>query len=382
MITNEFQQVQGIISVHRSQALQTVNNENLLTAWEVGAFVSDRLKNSAWGSKTVKQLSEYLRAQDPTLRGYSSRNVYNMVAFYEAYSSIQFVEFQEKLKLNEFVQSTTAQIENRAIIQLLDRQIEQGQIIQPMDEQIVQSVTAQFPDFLNLTTLTNHFEILNACKTIEEQIFYILYAHKERLSLREMRRCLKNNTFASLMGDKHNLSKGLKNTYPQITPMFKDTIFIDFLGLPKHHSEKRLQRGILDNMKDFVLELGKDFLFYDKEYPLQVGNSAFKVDLLFFHRGLQCLVAIELKTGKFKPEYMGQLEFYLEALDRNVRRSNENPSIGILLCQEADRSVVEYAMSRSLSPTMIAEYERQLIPKEVLQRSLEEFTRFFKRTSH
>jgi Uncharacterized conserved protein len=130
-------------------------------------------------------------------------------------------------------------------------------------------------------------------------------------------------------------------------------------------------------MKNFVLELGKDFLFYDKEYPLQVGNSTFKIDLLFFQRGLQCLVAIELKTEKFKPEYMGQLEFYLEALDRDVRHSNENPSIGILLCQGTDRSVVEYAMSRSLSPTMIAEYEQLLIPKEELQRSLEEFTQFF-----
>ena len=241
---------------------------------------------------------------------------------------------------------------------------------------IVPSLTAQFPAFLNLTTLTNHFEILDSCKTIEERIFYILYAYKERLNLREIRRCLKNNTFASLMGDKHNLSKGMKNIYPQAAPMLKDTVFVDFLGLPQRHSEKRLQRGILDNMKDFILELGKDFLFYDKEYSLKVGNSTYKVDLVFFHRGLQCLVAIELKTGKFKPEYMGQLEFYLEALDRDVRRSNENPSIGILLCQEADRSVVEYAMSRSLSPTMIAEYERQLIPKEVLQRSLEEFTQF------
>jgi RecB family endonuclease NucS len=131
-------------------------------------------------------------------------------------------------------------------------------------------------------------------------------------------------------------------------------------------------------MRDFILELGKDFLFVDKEFPLQVGNSTFKVDLLFFHRGLQCLVAIELKAAKFKPEYVGQLEFYLEALDRDVRRSNEKPSIGILLCQEADRNVVEYAMSRSLSPTMVAEYQRQLIPKEVLQRSLDEFTQFFK----
>jgi RecB family endonuclease NucS len=178
------------------------------------------------------------------------------------------------------------------------------------------------------------------------------------------------------MGDKHNLSKGLKEIYPQVVPMLRDTLFVDFLGLPKKHSEKRLQKGILDNMKDFILEMGKDFLHYATELPLQVGNSTFKVDLVFFHRGLQCLVAIELKTGKFKPEYMGQLEFYLEALDNDVRRSNENPSIGILLCQEADRSVVKYAMNRSMSPTMIAEYKRQLIPMDVLQRSLDEFCNF------
>ena len=361
--TTEFQQVQGIISLHRSKALQTVNSENLLTAWEVGAFVSTRLKNSAWGSKTVKQLSEYLRMQDPTLRGYSSRNIYNMVAFYEAYSSTQFAEYQKSLKLNEFVQPKTTQNENKVIIPT-------------STELIVQTLSAQFPNFLELTTLSNHFQIINACKTIEERIFYVIYSYKERLNARELQRCLKNNTFASLMGDKHNLSKGLKNIYPRIAPMLKDTIFVDFLGLPQKHSEKRLQNSILENLKDFVLELGKDFLYYDKEYPLQVGNSTFKIDLLFFHRGLQCLVAIELKTGKFKPEYMGQLEFYLEALDRDVRRSNENPSIGILLCQETDHSVVEYAMSRSLSPTMIAEYKRQLIPKEVLQRSLEEFTQF------
>jgi predicted nuclease of restriction endonuclease-like (RecB) superfamily len=392
--TKEFQQVQGIITLHRSKALQTVNNENLLAAWEVGAFVSARLKNSVWGSKTVMQLSEYLKTQDPTLRGYSRRNIYNMVALYETYSSVQFIEYQDKLKLNEFVLSKTAQIESTEIVQPMAGQIEQEQIVQALPGQIerteivqtmtaqleqkifVQFQTAQIPKFLNLITLTNHFEIINACKTIEERIFYVLYSHKERLKIKELQRCLKNNTFAALMGDKHNLSKGLKNIYPQAIPMLKDTLFVDFLGLPKKHSEKRLKNSILDNMKDFVLELGKDFLFYDKEYPLQVGNSTYKIDLLFFHRGLQCLVAIELKTGKFKPEYMGQLEFYLEALDRDVRRSNENPSIGILLCQEADRSVVEYAMSRSLSPTMIAEYERQLIPKEVLQRSLEEFTQF------
>ncbi|MDR3094450.1 MAG: PDDEXK nuclease domain-containing protein [Bacteroidales bacterium] len=365
--TQEFQQVHGIISLHRSRALQTVNNENLLTAWEVGAYVSARLKNAAWGSKTVMQLSEYLRSQDPTLKGYSRRTIYKMVSLYDAYSSAEFRQLSEKLKLNTFVQPKTAQIEDVEIVPSLTAQLE---------AEFVPFGMIRFSDFLNLTTLTNHFEILDACQRIEERIFYVLYAYKERLNLRELRRCLKTNTFSSLMGDKHNLSKGLKEIYPQITPMLKDTLFVDFLGLPKKHSEKRLQNGILLNMKDFILEIGKDFMYYATELPLQVGNSTFKVDLVFYHRGLQCLIAIELKTGKFKPEYMGQLEFYLEAIDRDVRRSNENPSIGILLCQEADRNVVEYAMSRSLSPTMIAEYKRQLIPKEVLQHSLDEFCSF------
>jgi predicted nuclease of restriction endonuclease-like (RecB) superfamily len=374
--TQEFQQVHGIISLHRSRALQTVNNENLLTAWEVGAYVSARLKNSAWGNKTVIQLSEYLRVQDPTLRGYGRSNIYNMVLLYDTYSSPEFLQYADKLKLNRFVQPEAAQ-EEEEIVQPMAGQLT-GSIAQTPSGQRAQFQIRQFPMFLNLISYTNHLEILNACNTLEERIFYVLYSYKERLNKRELQRCLKNNTFASLMGDKHNLSKGLKDIYPQSAPMFKDAVFVDFLGLPKKHSEKKLQRGILENMKEFILEMGKDFLFVGSEYPLQVGNSTFKVDLLFFHRGLQCMAAVELKATKFKPEYMGQLEFYLEALDRDVKRSNENPSIGILLCQEADRSVVEYAMSRSLSPTMIAEYQRQLIPKEVLQHSLEEFTQFLK----
>jgi predicted nuclease of restriction endonuclease-like (RecB) superfamily len=274
------------------------------------------------------------------------------------------------------VQTLSAQLESTEIVQALPAQLKQNEIVQTLSGQIVPTMSAQFPILLELTALSNHFEILSTCKTIEERIFYVLYSHKERLNVRELRRCLKNHTFASLTGDKHNFSKGFKEIYPQAMSMLKDTLFVDFLGLPQKHSEKQLKNGILDNMKDFILELGKDFLHYATELSLKVGGSIYKVDLVFFHRGLQCLVAIELKSGKFKPEYMGQLEFYLEALDRDVRRSNENPSIGILLCQEADRSVVEYAMSRNLSPTMIAEYKRQLIPKEVLQRSLDEFCSF------
>ncbi|MBO4314893.1 MAG: DUF1016 family protein, partial [Prevotella sp.] len=208
-----------------------------------------------------------------------------------------------------------------------------------------------------------------------------IYANREHLKYKELQRCILNDTFGSLMGDKKNLSIGLKSAYPQSVAQFKDRAFIDFLNLPSRHSEKQLHKGILEHIKQFILELGKDFLFVDSKYPLQVGGSIFKIDLLFYHRGLQCLVAIELKAKHIKPEYIGQLEFYLEALDRDVRRSNENPSIGILICPSADHSVVEYAMSRSLSPTMVAEYHRMLIPKEVIQQSLNEFCEFIESSS-
>ena len=183
--------------------------------------------------------------------------------------------------------------------------------------------------------------------------------------------------YETLLSDKNNMSKGLLETYPNSPIMFKDTYFIDFLNLPKRHSEKRLKNGLLEHMKQFILELGKDFIFMDQEYCLNVGASSFKADLLFFHRGLQALVAVELKKTKFHPRDLGQLEFYLEALDRDVKRSNENPSIGIILCPDADKVVVEYAMSRSMSPTMVAEYKRILIPQEKMQQQLKEFCQFF-----
>ena len=351
----QFEEIRGIITMHRERALRSVNEESLLMSWTVGRIVSSRLKSNEWGSKVVTQLSEYLRTKDPTLKGYSRRNIYNMVMFFEEYSSEAFNERLQSLPLPDFVQNETAQMNKNAI---------------------VQTPSAQLPSILLLTTFSNHLEILNRCKYQDQRIFYILYAYRERLKNKELQRCIVNDTFGSLMGNKKNFSAGLKQLYPQSPTLIKDRAFVDFLSLPEKHNERQLHKGLLEHMKQFVLELGKDFLYVDSEYPLQVGVSTFKVDLLFYHRGLQCLVAVELKAKKFKPEYMGQLEFYLEALDRDVKRSNENPSIGILLCQSADQSVVEYAMSRSLSPTMVAEYHRQLIPKEVIQKSLDEFCSF------
>lgn len=366
----QFDEVINIILQHQGRASRAVNEETLLMAWNVGCYVSHKLKSEEWGSKVVTLLSEYIRTKQPKLKGYSRSSIYNMVLFYEEYSSERFLSTASQYLSKEFVQPKTAQINNPSL-----SQTNQGTTVFPM--QIVQPRIGQFPKLLTLTTLTNHIEILCRCKSSEERLFYILYAHKEHLVKRELQRSITNQTYTTLLGDKKNMSKGLLQTYPNAPVVFKDTLFVDFLGLPQKHSETKLKKGLIEHMKQFILELGKDFIFMDQEYNLNVGASTFKADLLFFHRGLQALVAVELKKTKFHPRDLGQLEFYLEALDRDVKRSNENPSIGILLCPDADKMVVEYAMSRSMSPTLITEYKRILIPQERMQEQLNEYCNLF-----
>lgn len=370
-IEQQFGEIIDIILQHKTNASRAVNEELLLTAWHVGGYVSAKLKSEEWGSKVVTQLSEYIRSQRPDIKGYSKRSIYNMVMFYDVYSSETFIATIRQYLNTEFVQPKTAQIEAS------DHKQKVPVIVQPKTAQFVQPAVGQMPKILELTTLTNHIEILCRCKSDEERLFYILYANKENLVKRELQRCISNQTYAGLLGSKDNMSKGLLERYPDAPVMFKDTLFVDFLNLPKKHSETKLRNGLIEHMKQFILELGKDFIFMDQEYRLNIGASTFKADLLFFHRGLQALVAVELKKTKFHPRDLGQLEFYLEALDRDVKRSNENPSIGIILCPEADRVVVEYAMSRSMSPTMIAEYKRILIPQERMQQQLNEFCNLF-----
>lgn len=355
---HQFGEVVDIILQHRSRASKAVNEEMLLTAWSVGAYVSGKLKSEEWGSKVVTQLSEYIRSHRPDLKGYSRSSIYNMVMFYDEYSSVAFRNTVQQFFSNRIVQTESAQL-------------------MTSDEEFVQTASGQIFNLLKMTSLSNHFEILCRCRSQEERLFYILYSYKEKLAYRELQRCISNQTYATLLGNKSNISKGMLEVYPDAPIMFKDTLFVDFLGLPQKHSETKLRNGLIEHMKQFILELGKDFIFMDQEYRLNVGTSTYKADLLFFHRGLQALVAVELKKTKFHPKDLGQLEFYLEALDRDVKRSNENPSIGIILCPESDRVVVEYAMNRCMSPTMIAEYKRILIPQERMQEQLKEFCNFF-----
>ena len=369
----QFGEVVDIILQHKSRASKAVNEELLLTAWHVGGYVSAKLKSEEWGSKVVSQLSEYIRSKRPDIKGYGRSSIYNMVLFYDEYSSETFTSTVERYLNSEFVQPRIGQIETSVFLSSQ----EANAIVQATSAQFVQPLAGQMPKILELTTFTNHIEILCRCKSNEERLFYILYANKEHLVKRELQRCISNQTYSTLLSSKNNMSKGLLETYPNAPVMFKDTLFVDFLNLPKKHSETKLKNSLVENMKQFILELGKDFIFMDQEYKLNVGASTYKADLLFFHRGLQALVAVELKKTKFHPRDLGQLEFYLEALDRDVKRSNENPSIGIILCPEADRVVVEYAMNRSMSPTMIAEYKRILIPQERMQQQLNEFCNLF-----
>jgi YhcG PDDEXK nuclease domain len=169
------------------------------------------------------------------------------------------------------------------------------------------------------------------------------------------------------------VSAVLRQLHPEGINAFKDAYMLEFLGLQGDHSESDLHQGLLAKLKAFLGELGRDFCFVGSQFPVQVGGRDFALDLLFFHRSLNCLVAIELKVGRFEPEYLGKLSFYLEALDRDVRKPHENPAIGVLLCASKDDEVVEYALSRTASPALIAQYETQLPDKALLQSKLHEF---------
>lgn len=240
-----------------------------------------------------------------------------------------------------------------------------GRQLQSKRQDIRKTILAQL-------SWSHHRTIFSRCKTEEEREFYIRISIKENYSVRELDRQISASLFERAVLGKINIVSLPEEFSQDITNAFKDSYVFEFLNLPEPYSENDLQKGLIKQMKNFILELGRDFIFIDEEYRVQVGNSDFYIDLLFFHRGLQCLVAFELKAEKFKPDHLGQLNFYLEALDRNVKKPHENPSIGILLCKDKEDEVVEFALSRSLSPTLVSEYQTQLPDKKLLQQKLHE----------
>lgn len=222
---------------------------------------------------------------------------------------------------------------------------------------------------------TNNVIILSSTNSIEEKEFYIRMCIKNNYSKRELDRQISSGYFQRYMLSDGKANQSLSQTtgeedYPNTRIL--DTYSLEFLDLPNNYSEKDLKKSIISNMKDFILEIGRDFTYVGEEYRVQVGNEDFYIDLLFYNRTLSCLVAFELKIGKFKPEYISKMDFYLEALDRQERKENENPSVGVILCANKDEQVVEYAMSRTMSPTMVSQYTLKLIDKKLLENKLKE----------
>jgi predicted nuclease of restriction endonuclease-like (RecB) superfamily len=315
-----FVEVVDLIQKARQRAFQAVNTELIDLYWRVGEYISRKLETAAWGEGVVEQLAAYIARQHADLKGFTQRNLFRMRQFYETYRG---------------------------------------------DEKVAPLVR-QLP-------WTHNLMILSRSKRPEEREFYLRLAIQERWSSRDLERQLNSALFERAVLSPPIVSALLTQLHPLAQTVFKDSYLIDFLDLPEVHSEQDLQRGLVANLRKFLLELGADFTFVGEQFRVQVGGRDFFLDLLFFHRGLNALVAFELKVEDFQPEHLGKLAFYLEALDRDVRKPHENPSIGVLLCATKNHQVVEYALSRILSPALVAEYQTRLPDKKLLQAKLLEF---------
>ena len=324
----QFQKVVNIIESAKERAYRKVNEELITMYRDIGEYISKQSKNSSYGDAFVQKLADFFSENYPELKGFNRRGLYRMKQFYELYQG------EEK--------------------------------VSPLVTQL---------------SWSNHLKIMSACKTMDERIFYMNMCIKERLSKRELERQIDSGYYERYMLSQNPQSLALETAKKATGNIFLDNYVLDFLDVPESMSEHDLQKSIIRNLKDFILEIGKDFTFVGEEYRVQVGNHDFYIDLLFYHRGLSCLVAFELKIGEFKPEYVGQINLYLEALDRDVKKDNENPSVGIILCASKDDEVVEFALSRSLSPTMVAEYNLKLIDKKLLQKKLKEYIELAKLTA-
>jgi len=307
-----------MIEEAKHNALKSVNAELIRLYWNVGEYLSRECAISSYGDSFIDETARYIKENCPEIKGFNKRGLYRMKQFYETYSG-----------------------------------------------------SGKVSTLLTQLSWTNHLQILSGTKTIEEKEFYIALCVRENYSKRELERQIKSAYFERyVLSDQSILPVEIPHDE---NTRFLDSYVLEFLDLPSACSESDLKSAITKNLKNFILEIGKEFTFVGEEYRVKVAKSDFFIDLLFFHRGLSCLVAFELKIDKFMPEYLGKMNFYLEALDRDVKRPNENPSIGVILCASKEEEVVEYAMSRSLSPTMVAEYKLKLIEKELLERKLREY---------
>ena len=286
-----FDRIIEIIENSRRDAFKAVNRELINMYWEIGKFVSEKVSTNEWGKSVVKELSEFIQHKNEGIKGFSPQNIWRMKQFYDLYNG------NEKLS--------------------------------PLVREI---------------TWTNNLLIMAGTKSDEAREFYLRLCIKNNYSKRELDRQIDSMLFErTMLSDKKNELFISNNSG---LSCLRDNYVLEFLNLSEEHKEKDLRKAIIQNMKKFILEFGKDFTFIGEEYRVQVGNTDFSIDLLFYNRELSCLVAIELKTGKFIPKHLGQLNFYLEVLDRDVKKENENTSVGLVLCASNRMRIKQKFISR------------------------------------
>ena len=331
-LETQFSEISLLIAKAKQKAILKVNASLIELYWKIGKYVHQKVRDNEWGKSIVVDLAKFIQRTEPNIQGFSERNIWRMKQFYETYTNDNFLKLP-------------------AMLAVLKSDV--------VDEDKILST------LLTELSWSAHLEIISGSKSPEEKLFYLLKYKTEKWSYRELKRQIKSCMFErTMIGSntmKHN--QVLKQT---ADIFFKDSYVLEFLSLPTQHNENEIQKAIVSNIKNFILEFGRDFAFMSEEFRIQVGNQDFFIDLLFYHRTLQCLVAIELKTERFSPEHLAQINFYLEALDRDVKKKKENPSIGILLCKGKDDVVVEYALSRTLKPAMVANYQLALPNKKLL----------------
>lgn len=357
-LKNHFENIRQIIREGRAKALQAAYTEQLKVYWNVGAYVHQKLDAASWGVKVVDTLANWLKENEPGLKGFDKRTLYRMQEFYLTWHNVDW----------------TALKDNGTVIVGFDNPQLQNAEFQRLG--VAATLSPQFaelPQLLGRLTWTHHIEILKRTAILEERIFYLLLAIKEGYTIPELIRQIKASLYERQKMSSQRIVSSQHPAAEKIPSIFRDKYIFEFLDLPEPHNESDFQKALIGRLKQFILELGRDFLFMGEEYHLQVGKRDYYIDLLFFHRELQCLVGFELKVQEFEPEHLGKLNFYLEALDRDVKKPHENPSIGVLLCKSKDNEVVEYALNRNISPTLVADYETKMIDKELLQRMLHEW---------
>lgn len=349
------------------EAAKGVNRVQLLTNFAIGKYVSMNTRNGEWGTGALKAISERLRKILPGLRGYGETQLKEMRLFYEGWS---FIDNKSSVMTDDLPHDNSSIVTDE--LQDIDNVHDIMSLIKVV-------TPADFPmeDFLN-TPFTHHSTILRKCESNNERFYYMHRCVEERMTVERLKviigdgdykRGVVPNNFMDRMGDKNMARKAVMQ--------FKDSYFLDFINTEEigerdmqDIDERVVEKEIIHNIKKFIMEFGKDFAFVGNQYHLEIYSEDFFPDLLFFNRELNCLVVVELKTGKFKSGYLAQLMTYLRILDDKVKKSHENPSIGIVLCKEANRSFVEYVMQDYDKPMGVATYTTSKEAPEALKEAL------------